>query len=109
MTSSLKHFGKGCSQTAQSFRFGRIFRQTERVRALSSLGDGAFPFGDGVHIQSKDGPHHRLKHKPGITSCSWILEFSASHVILAVRDIPVEDIARGQLQLKMAEPWTCLS
>ena len=45
----------------------------------------------------------------GLRAAREILEFSAAHVILAVCDIPVEDIARGQLQLKMAEAWTCLS
>ena len=33
----------------------------------------------------------------GLQAAREFLEFSASHVILAVRDIPVEDIARGQL------------
>ena len=70
MISNVKHFRKCCSQTAQSCRFGRIFRQTERVRASLSLGDGTFAVGDGVHVQSKDGPHHRRKHKPGLMSCS---------------------------------------
>ena len=45
----------------------------------------------------------------GLRAGREFLEFIAFHVILAVRDISVEDIARGQLQLKMAEPWTSLS
>ena len=45
----------------------------------------------------------------GLRAGREFLELSASHVILAVRDVPVKDIARGQLQLKREEPWTCLS